>query len=80
MATGFFHVPTPKNEPVKEYRPGSPEKTALKAALQELRSKETDVPMYIGGQKSLLQISNVWRRHTIINIHWGISLWVTPAM
>lgn len=51
MATGFFHVPTPKNEPVKEYRPGSPEKTALKTALQELRSKETDVPMYIGGQK-----------------------------
>lgn len=51
MATGFFRVPIPKNEPVKEYRPGSPEKIALKAALKELRSKEIDVPMYIGGKK-----------------------------
>lgn len=51
MATGFFNVPTPKNEPVKEYRPGSPEKIALKAALKELRGKEIDAPMYIGGKK-----------------------------
>jgi len=51
MATGFFNVPTPANEPVKEYRPGSPEKLALKAAIKEMRGHETDVPMYIGGKK-----------------------------
>jgi len=47
---GSFNVPTPVNEPVKSYAPGSPERIALKAMLKELRSKETDIPMYIGGK------------------------------
>ncbi len=48
MSVGFYKVPTPINEPVKEYRPGSPEKIALKKALEEARSKVIDIPMYIG--------------------------------
>ncbi len=44
-------VPYPINEPVKGYLPNSPEKKALKAMLAELRSKEIDIPMYIGGEK-----------------------------
>ena len=48
MATGFFNVPIPHNEPVKSYAPGSPEKAELEAALAEARSKQIDVPMYIG--------------------------------
>lgn len=51
MATGFFNVPTPVNEPVKSYAPGSPERKALQAALAEARSKQIDVPMYIGGEE-----------------------------
>lgn len=51
MATGFFNVPTPVNEPVLNYAPGSEERVALKAALAEARAKEIDVPMYIGGEK-----------------------------
>lgn len=51
MATGFFNVPTPKNEPVKSYAPNSPEKIALKAALAEARSKQIDIPMYIGSEQ-----------------------------
>lgn len=51
MATGFFNVPTPVNEPVLNYAPGSKERVALKAALAEARAKEIDVPMYIGGEK-----------------------------
>ena len=51
MATGFFNVPTPVNEPVLNYAPGSNERVALKAALAEARAKEIDVPMYIGGEK-----------------------------
>lgn len=50
MATGFFNVPTPVNEPVKSYAPGSPERKSLQAALAEARSKQIDVPMYIGGE------------------------------
>jgi len=49
MSFGQFNVPTPVNEPVKEYRPDSPEREVLKKALMEFRSQETDIPMYIGG-------------------------------
>ncbi|MFY0593481.1 L-glutamate gamma-semialdehyde dehydrogenase [Roseivirga sp.] len=51
MATGFFNVPAPVNEPVLSYAPGSKEREELKAALAEARAKEIDVPMYIGGEK-----------------------------
>ena len=33
------------------YAPGSKEKEALKLALQALKSKEVDVPMYIGAEE-----------------------------
>ncbi len=48
---GIFNVPVPINEPVKEYRPGSPERMAVQQALTDYRSQETDVPMYIGNQE-----------------------------
>lgn len=51
MAKGFFHVPYPKNEPVLSYAPGSKERVALKKALEEARSREADIPMYIGGEQ-----------------------------
>ncbi len=51
MTKGFFNVPVPKNEPVKSYKPGSPERIELKIKLAELRSIQVDVPMYIGGEE-----------------------------
>ncbi|WP_128545370.1 L-glutamate gamma-semialdehyde dehydrogenase [Larkinella soli] len=51
MSAGFFQVPVPHNEPVKEYRPGSEERARLKAALTEASSKTVDIPMYIGGEE-----------------------------
>jgi 1-pyrroline-5-carboxylate dehydrogenase len=51
MLKGFFNVPTPHNEPVKSYAPGSPERKELQAKLKELRAKQVDVPMYIGSEE-----------------------------
>jgi 1-pyrroline-5-carboxylate dehydrogenase len=48
MPNGFFNVPYPKNENVLSYAPGSKEREALKKALAEARSKQIDIPMYIG--------------------------------
>jgi 1-pyrroline-5-carboxylate dehydrogenase len=49
MQFGYFNYPMPANETVLSYAPGSPEKTALKKALADLKKKTLDIPMYIGG-------------------------------
>jgi 1-pyrroline-5-carboxylate dehydrogenase len=51
MLKGFFKVPEQKNEPVKNYSPGSPERKALRLALAKAREMQEDIPMYIGGEK-----------------------------
>jgi 1-pyrroline-5-carboxylate dehydrogenase len=51
MNLGYFSYPLPVNEPVLNYPPGSPEKKRLKEVLAELKAKEADVPMYIGGKE-----------------------------
>ncbi|WP_426292431.1 L-glutamate gamma-semialdehyde dehydrogenase [Dyadobacter endophyticus] len=51
MSIGIFDVPALKNEPVKSYAPGSPERAELKKALAEARSKTIDIPQYIGSEE-----------------------------
>lgn len=50
MSLGYFSYPLPANEPVLSYAPGSPEKLRQKKVLAELKKKEADIPMYIGGR------------------------------
>ena len=51
MSTGFFKVPSPKNEPINSYAPNTPQRIALQAKLAEMRSQVIDVPMYIGAEE-----------------------------
>ncbi len=51
MNTGTFYYPLPSNEPVLAFAPGSKEREQVKNALKELKSKKTDVPMYIGPEQ-----------------------------
>lgn len=51
MLKGFFNVPTPVNEPVNSYAPGTKERVLLEAAIKEAREQEVDAPMYIGGEE-----------------------------
>ncbi|MEG0796524.1 MAG: L-glutamate gamma-semialdehyde dehydrogenase [Odoribacter sp.] len=51
MSKGVFQLPHITNEPIKSYAPGSPERTALKAKLNELRNTVADIPMIIGGKE-----------------------------
>tara|TARA_Y100000768_G_scaffold97071_2_gene70723 strand:- start:1878 stop:3500 length:1623 start_codon:yes stop_codon:yes gene_type:complete len=44
-------VEIPINEPVLEYKSKSKEKIELKNKIQELKNKEIDIPMYIGGKE-----------------------------
>ena len=47
----IYKPPVAQNEPVLEYRPGSKERTLLKAAIEKMRSEQIDIPMYIGGKE-----------------------------
>jgi 1-pyrroline-5-carboxylate dehydrogenase len=50
MQFGYFNYPSPANEAVLSYAPGSSEKLALKQALASLKKKTLDIPMYINGK------------------------------
>ena len=45
------HVPTPLNETVRDYAPGSPERADLEVALAEVGSTTWDLPHTIGGKR-----------------------------
>ena len=50
MSKGFYKVPTPVNESVLSYGPGTEERTELKAMIEQFRSEEVEIPMWIGGK------------------------------
>lgn len=51
MPKGIYKVPTPVNEPVKQYASGSPERKELQAMLKTMRSKQIEIPMYVGNKE-----------------------------
>jgi 1-pyrroline-5-carboxylate dehydrogenase len=85
MSNAFFKVPFPKNEPVLSYAPGSKERQLLKKALEEGRSKELDIPMYIGSEE--VRTGNKVRlspphdhKHTLGHFHAGDKTHVEQAI
>jgi 1-pyrroline-5-carboxylate dehydrogenase len=51
MSYGIAEVPEPVNEPILDYAPGTPEREELKKKLDELLSREIEIPIIIGGRK-----------------------------
>ena len=51
MYKNLESVPKAYNEPVKDYKPGSPEREEIKTVLAEMKSEEIDIPMVIGGKR-----------------------------
>ncbi len=47
----MYHIPTPINEPIRNYGPGSPEKLRLKTELLRQQQQVTEIPLVIGGKK-----------------------------
>jgi 1-pyrroline-5-carboxylate dehydrogenase len=82
---GFFKVPTPKNEPVLNYAPGSKERTLLKKALEEARAQVLDIPMYIGGEEVRTEKKKALNpphdhKHILGYFHEGDKLHVEQAI
>ncbi|OFX61059.1 MAG: 1-pyrroline-5-carboxylate dehydrogenase, partial [Bacteroidetes bacterium GWA2_30_7] len=51
MNNSIYNFPRPVNEPVKEYGPGTGERCALLAEIENLRNNTTDIPIIIGGKE-----------------------------
>ena len=51
MASGFYNVPKAVNEPVKSYKPNSPERNELLATYKKMYKEQVDIPFYIGGKE-----------------------------
>ena len=48
---GIPRPPAARNEPVKDYAPGSPERRSLSGRLSEMAADRIDIPMVIGGRE-----------------------------
>jgi 1-pyrroline-5-carboxylate dehydrogenase len=50
-APGIFRPPTPTNEPVRDYEPGSAERAELRRRLDQMQSERIELPLVIGGEE-----------------------------
>ncbi len=51
IMNGNVKVPTPKNDPVLSYAPGTPERAELKARLADMAAETIEIPLVIGGEE-----------------------------
>src|SRR4051812_26610289 len=49
--SGTWNIPTPRNEPVLSYAPGSPERSALQQALTAIGTRQADIPAVVAGRE-----------------------------
>src|SRR5258705_204865 len=83
--TGIRRVPTPVNEPVKSYAPGSPERAELKARLTRMASEKVDIPIMIGGReirsgKTAQAVMPHNHKHVLADWHRASAAHVTQAI
>lgn len=85
MSTGFFKIPSPVNEPILSYAPGSKERAAIKNALAEARATVLDIPMYIGAEEVRTENKKTLspphdHKHILAHYHMGDKSHVEQAI
>ncbi len=85
MLKGFFHVPTPVNEPIYSYAKNTRERHLLQQALRDARATQADIPMYIGGQEVRTDTTVSLHpphdhKHVLGKFHLGTKKHVTNAI
>ena len=51
MLNAYFQIPQPYNEKMLDYAPGTPERKDLKDKLAELKARQIEIPLIIGGKE-----------------------------
>jgi len=85
MSNSIYKTPTPINEVVRSYAPGTEDRKLIKAALAEAKSKTYDIPMIINGKE--VRTDNVVdlhppheTKHTLGHYHKGDESHVKAAI
>ena len=81
----IFRPPPPRNEPVNDYLPGSPERASLKRRLDQMRNERLELPLVIGGKDvttgELKQaVMPHDKEHVLADVHQGGADHVTQAV
>jgi 1-pyrroline-5-carboxylate dehydrogenase len=68
--------PEPRNEPVNDYAPGSPERAELQQRLRELERERIEIPLVIGGkdvttQETFEAVEPHRKSHVLADVHAG---------
>lgn len=76
MSDAFFKLPTPVNEPVKDYAPGDAARKQLQAQLETFRSSTMEIPLIIGGKeiftgKTQNAVEPHRHGHVLAKVHQG---------
>jgi 1-pyrroline-5-carboxylate dehydrogenase len=84
-APGIFRPPTPTNEPVKDYLPGSPEREQLRRRLDQMQAERIELPLVIGGEnvttgKTAEVVMPHRKSHVLADVHQGGQAEVDKAI
>jgi len=69
----LFAVPEPRNEPVRSYAPGSPERASLQTRLDAMAGERLDLTMTIDGKRALgggeaIEVVQPHKRHHVLGV------------
>jgi 1-pyrroline-5-carboxylate dehydrogenase len=84
-APGLFRPPSPENEPVRSYAPGSPEREELRLRLQQMQSEQIEAPLVIGGEEvrtreTFEAVMPHEKKHVLAKVHKGSATHVEQAI
>jgi 1-pyrroline-5-carboxylate dehydrogenase len=84
-APGVFRPPEPRNEPVRDYTPGSPERASLQVRLEQMKHERPEIPMVIGGKdvttgKLAQAVMPHDKDHVLAEVHQGGAAEVEQAI
>ena len=84
-AHGIFRVPPARNEPVRDFLPGSPERASLQTRLTQMAGERIEAPLVIGGKevftgKTREAVMPHDREHVLADVQQGGAAEVQAAI
>ena len=72
MSNSNTIVPSPENEPILSYAPGSPERKEVLKTYKKLYNTPIEVPLFIGGKKTkrhkkVSGLKNAWELNSYLD-------------